>query len=134
MSKFKQIASFQYASEAYLIKAKLESEGIEVLLQNEQTINSDPLLSHAIGGVKLFVYKEDVEKAFQILSIISSYSIDDNGNKMICPKCGSSQILFLTTVTNFKSLVSFIFGLFLNVLPFYTRYMYRCEKCNHQFV
>jgi len=30
MSKFKQIANYQYTSEAYLFKGKLESEGIEV--------------------------------------------------------------------------------------------------------
>jgi len=134
MSKFQQIATYQYSSEAYLIKGKLESEGIEVFLQNENTINTDPLLSNALGGVKIFVYAKDVENALQILSTISNFSIDDNGNNMICPKCGSPQILFLTTVTNFKSLVSFIFGLILNVLPFYTPYRYRCEKCNHQFV
>lgn len=133
MSKFKQIATYQYSSEAYLIKGKLESEGIKVFLQNENTINTDPLLSNALGGVKIFVYAKDVENALQILSTISNFSIDDNGNNMICPKCGKQKIDYLTSVTDFKSLISFIFGLLLNIFPFYTKYKYRCENCIFEF-
>ena len=33
-----EIANYQYSSEAYLFKAKLESEGIEVFLQNENNL------------------------------------------------------------------------------------------------
>ena len=57
MSKFHKIAVYQYVAEAMLFKGKLESEGIEVFLQDENTINTDPLLSNAIGGVKLLVRK-----------------------------------------------------------------------------
>ena len=32
-----EIANYQFSSEAYLFKGKLESEGIEVFLQNENT-------------------------------------------------------------------------------------------------
>ena len=76
-AKFCQIANYQYSSEAYLFKGKLESEGIEVFLQNENTINTDPLLSNALGGVKLFVQSEDVLKARHILDSIPEYSVDD---------------------------------------------------------
>ena len=70
MSKFQQIANYQYSSEAYLFKAKLESEGIEVFLQNENTVNTEPAWSNAIGGVKLFVYSDDVMKAKQVLNSV----------------------------------------------------------------
>jgi hypothetical protein len=70
-NKFIQIANYQFSSEAYLFKAKLESEGIEVLLQNEHSINTDPLISNAVGGVKLFVYADDVMKSKFILNEIN---------------------------------------------------------------
>ena len=72
MSKFQQIATYQYSSEAYLIKGKLESEGIEVFLQNENTINTDPLLSNALGGVRVIVHSEDVLKSRQILEAMKN--------------------------------------------------------------
>lgn len=75
-----EIANYQFSSEAYLFKGKLESEGIEVFLQNENTINTDPLLSTALGGVKLFVNSEDVLQSKQILDAIPEYSLNDKGN------------------------------------------------------
>jgi hypothetical protein len=70
MSKFQQIANCQYSYEAYLFKAKLESEGIEVFLQNEHSVNTDPVLSNSVGGVILYVYTEDTLRAKHILSEI----------------------------------------------------------------
>jgi uncharacterized protein (UPF0371 family) len=69
-NKFIQIANYQYSAEAYTFKTKLESEGIEVFLHNEHSVNTDPLISNAIGGVKLFVFADDVIKAKHILSEI----------------------------------------------------------------
>ena len=133
MSKFHKIAVYQYTAEALLFKGKLESEGIEVFLQDENTINTDPLLSNAIGGVKLLVRKEDVMFAKQILNLIPDYSVDEHGDLLKCPKCGAATIEYLTTVSDFKSLFSFVFGLLLNIFPFYTKYKYRCERCKFEF-
>lgn len=131
--KFYKIADYQYTSEAYLFKGKLESEGIEVFLQNENTINTDPLLSNAVGGVKLFVKAEDVMKSKQVLATIPEYSVDDNGNLLTCPNCGAQKMEYLTTIKDFASLVNFIFGIILNIFPFYTKYKYRCENCKFEF-
>ena len=68
---FQKIATFQYSSEALILKGKLESEGIEVFMRDNVTIDTDPLVSNAIGGVKLFVRSEDLGKAQGILSEIS---------------------------------------------------------------
>lgn len=133
MSKFKQIASYQYPAEAQLFKGKLESEGIEVFIQNENTIGSDPLLSNAIGGVKLLVKNEDVVRAKYILNSIPEYSVDYQGNLLKCPNCGAEKIEYLTSVSDFKSFLSFIFGVILNIFPFYTKYKYRCEDCKFEF-
>ena len=132
-TKFRQIANYQYSSEAYLFKGKLESEGVEVFLQNENTINTDPLLSNALGGVKLFVKSEDVMKAKQILDSIPEYSVDDKGELLTCPNCGAQKTEFLTTVKDLISLVTFIFGILLSIFPFYTKYKYRCESCKFEF-
>lgn len=132
-SKFYKIANYQYTSEAYLFKGKLESEGIEVFLQNENTINTDPLLSNAVGGVKLFVKKQDVMKAKQILDAIPEYSVDDKGQLLSCPNCGEQKIEMVTTIKDVKSFFAFIYGLLTLSMPFYTKHKHKCESCNFEF-
>ena len=50
------IAVFEYSTEAHVTKSKLDSEGFKTMLMDEKTIDSDPLISTAIGGVKLLVH------------------------------------------------------------------------------
>ena len=133
MSKFQQIANYQYASEAYLFKAKLESEGIEVFLQNENTVNTEPAWSNAIGGVKLFVFADDVMKAKQVLNSVLKYSLNDDGTVLKCPKCGGEKIEMFTTINDVKSFFAFLYALITFSLPFYTKHKYRCESCKFEF-
>lgn len=60
---------FEYPFQAQVIKSKLESEDIYVFLKDELTIQIDNFLSNAIGGVKLQVYENDVEKSLEILKL-----------------------------------------------------------------
>ena len=128
-----EIANYQFSSEAYLFKGKLESEGIEVFLQNENTINTDPLLSTALGGVKLFVNLEDVLQSRQILDAIPEYSLDDKGELLTCPNCGSQKINMATTIKDVKSFMAFIYGLLTLSMPLFSKQKYKCESCNFEF-
>jgi hypothetical protein len=67
MSELVTILSIQYPNQVYIIKARLESEGIECFIKDELTIQTDPFLSNAIGGIKLQVKEEDVPDALKIL-------------------------------------------------------------------
>jgi VIT1/CCC1 family predicted Fe2+/Mn2+ transporter len=131
---FTTIAVFTYSSEAKIIKGRLESEGIEVFLSDELTIDTDPLVSNAIGGVKLKVFTENVEKANKILQSINQYSLSDSGEEIMCPKCTSTKIHFFSNITSVKSLVSFLFGGIFGLLPFYVKYDYQCEECKEKFI
>ena len=51
------------------------------------------LISNAIGGVKLLVYKDDFGKALEVYNEIRSYQKDRNGNNFSCPNCNSNRIL-----------------------------------------
>ena len=130
---FSTVATFQYSTEAQIVKGRLEAEGIRVFVSDNFTIDTDPLVSNAIGGVKLKVHSEDKAEALSILRSISRYSIDDTGKQIVCPSCKSKRIDYLTSITDFKSLVSFLVGFLFGVLPFYTVYEYRCENCKNKF-
>ncbi|WP_203256466.1 putative signal transducing protein [Hyunsoonleella ulvae] len=130
---FKTIARFQYSTEAQIIKGRLEAEGIQVFLSDNITIDTDPLVSNAIGGVKLKVLSTDALKAQHILKTINKYSIDDEGNTISCPNCKSHRIDLFSTIKDVKSFFAFIFGVLFSALPFYTRHKYRCEDCKTEF-
>jgi len=130
---FKTIAKFQYSSEAQIIKGRLEADGIEVFLSDNLTIDTDPLVSNAIGGVKLKVLTKDSIKAQDILNSISKYSLDDEGTAIHCPNCDSDKIQLYSTIKDFKSFFSFLIGFLFGTLPFYAKHKYRCEDCKTEF-
>lgn len=130
---FVTIARFPYSSEAQIIKGRLETEGIQVFLKDNITIDTDPLVSQAIGGIKLKVLAEDEAKAREILGSIKAYSVNDDGEPIVCPNCGNSHIALYSTIKDFKSLISFIIGFISGTLPFSTRHQYKCEDCNTEF-
>jgi DNA-directed RNA polymerase subunit RPC12/RpoP len=130
---FTTIARFQYTTEAQIIKGRLEADGIKVFLKDHLTIDTDPLVSNAIGGVKLQVLAKDAMEAKHILSTINQYSLDDDGNQIECPNCSSGKIELFSTITDFKSFFAFLVGFMFGTLPFHTRYKYTCEACNTQF-
>ena len=130
---FETVAVFTYSSEAQIFKGRLESEGIEVFMADQHTINTDPLVSNAIGGVKLKVRSDDFERAKNILKFADKYSVTDQGAAIHCPKCDSEKVVYASEIRGIKSLISFLIGLVFGVLPFYVKYSYRCENCGEKF-
>lgn len=131
--KFRQIGEFQYTTEAFIYKGKLESEGIEVFIRDHHTINADPLIRHAIGGVKLLVWKEEYENALKTLSEISTFSLNDQGELLVCPDCGAAEITLINTIKDLKSLLAFLMSFLFLTLPLYIRFKYACQVCRTEF-
>lgn len=130
---FKLVGVYQYSSEAIIFKGKLESEGIEVYMKDNYTVEANPLYSNAVGGIKLLVSKKDYDKAMKIISQVSEYSLDDASQLMKCPNCGTEQIDLVTSIKDLKSLFAFVFSILLGSLPFYLRYKHKCGKCKFEF-
>ncbi|RXJ52722.1 DUF2007 domain-containing protein [Gelidibacter gilvus] len=130
---FTIVAIFQYSTEAQIIKGRLESDGIKVFLSDNLTIDTDPLVSKAIGGIKLKVLSHQAIEAQTILNSIQPYSLDDKGNSIKCPNCRSTHVELFSTIKDLKSLFWFLFGILFSSLPFYTKHKYRCEMCDTEF-
>ena len=129
--KFTLLRRFQYSSEAIIYKGKLESQGIDVFLRDNNTIDSNPLYSNLLGGVKLYVKTEDFDKAVEILGDVSLYSVDDDNHFIKCPKCGKEQVEMETSITGLKSLFRVIFlGAFALL---FAKHKYKCQNCQFEF-
>ncbi|UII78063.1 DUF2007 domain-containing protein [Flagellimonas sp. CMM7] len=118
--EFYTLASFEFPADVQIIKGRLEAEGIAVFLKDENTINSDPLISSAIGGVKLRVYAIDKERAKEIYDEVRNYATDNQGNLIICPNCKA------TKSETYYSRNSIFYKLF----PFFEPKKYKCAQCN----
>lgn len=130
---FTTIATFNYSSEAHIIKGKLNSEGIDAFLIDDITIDVDPLVSHAIGGVKLRVPTIQLEDAKKVLNSIHKYSISDGGENIICPNCKSEKINLVTTVKHKRGFLFFALAFLYTMFPFFIKSVYKCENCNEEF-
>ena len=130
---FVTVARFQYSSEAQIVKGRLEADGIDVFLRDNITIDTDPLVSNAIGGVKLKVRAEDEKEAKKILRSIKVYAVDDEGNPISCTNCNAHEVEMYSSIDSVKAFLSFLIGIITGTLPFHTRYKYVCENCKHEF-
>lgn len=61
--KLVTIKTFSYDHETLIYEPKFRSEGIPYFLKDQKTVAIDPLVSNAIGGIKLQVAAEDEERA-----------------------------------------------------------------------
>lgn len=95
--------SLMFPTQAHLVQGYLESEGIETIMKDEMTTQVNNLYSNAIGGVKILVRDEDLEKALQLLeqggyittekiAKVETVKLDEATNKNQCPFCHSENI------------------------------------------
>ena len=116
--------TFEYSSEAQVTKTKLEAEGLQVMLMDEKTVDSDPLISQAIGGVKLLVHNDDLTDAKRIYSRIRNYAKDENDQLFTCPNCNSHKVLIAALQRK---------NLFYMLFPFFEKTRKHCTVCNTIF-
>lgn len=78
----------QFPSEAEIARARLEAEAIPAIITQSEIVDMNWTLSNAVGGVKLCVREQDVEKALAVLD----WDVDAVHPDMRCPSCGSGRV------------------------------------------
>jgi Zn ribbon nucleic-acid-binding protein len=112
---------------ANITLTKLHAAGIECYLLDEFTVTVNPILSNAIGGIKLVVKKEDESIANNLLNTYEREYI----NAASCPKCGSHDFAYLAKpgATNYLTAIfTWIFSSYA-VAPVY---VYHCGQCGYE--
>jgi len=121
---YKELDVFEFSAEAQIIKLKLENEGITTMLMDEKIIDSDPLITKAIGGVKLMVHQSNFKQATIIYRRIRQYAKDDNDLYYNCPNCNSQKILIAPLQRK---------NIFYMLFPFFEKTRKQCMVCNTIF-
>jgi len=121
---------YETALEANRDKQILAESDIQSFIANEQTIQSDWLLSQALGGIQLQVFEDDLEKAEKILadyhendkfSLEVEHTVENPTFDFVCPKCGSNHIYRDDSSTSF-------FGISL-----LSSHKFVCYYCENEF-
>lgn len=92
------LTTYTYITETYVLVAKLEAEGIQCHIPNENFISTRPFLSNAVGGLDVQVPEKDLAKAKEILRTIeAAYQIPEalkDYKKVLvyCPKCENTNV------------------------------------------
>jgi predicted RNA-binding Zn-ribbon protein involved in translation (DUF1610 family) len=126
---FVVLQTFDNYVSAHISMGRLEEDGIHCWLKDENTVTIDPILTNAVGGIKLMVDASQSEKAAGILRVI------DNEYKAVhpCPKCKSLNIELVSTPRKASNWFSFIIGLlFANYAPKIDM-VYHCFDCGHEY-
>lgn len=101
---------YETALEANRDKQILAENGINSFIANEQLIQSDWLLSQAVGGIQLQVFENDFENAEKVLTeyqenekfvLEVEHTIGNPGFDFVCPKCGSNHLYKDDSSTSF---------------------------------
>ena len=130
MSNLTKFKFYETALEANRDKQILAENGINSFIANEQLIQSDWLLSQAVGGIQLQVFEEDLVKAGEILddyqenekfALEVDHTIENPEFDFVCPKCGSNHIYKDDRATSF-------FGISL-----LSSEKYVCYYCGNEF-
>ncbi len=73
------IARFFTPVEAHMLQSRLQAEGVPAVVADAQIVGVNPLLTMAVGGVRVLVPESDFERAREIVSAIDrgDYRLDD---------------------------------------------------------
>lgn len=87
------IGTYPEATAAHLARVRLDAEGIEAWLVDENVASTYPFYTQVIGGVKLAVREED---ALAAAGVIQGFDASEQAryqqNLHQCPMCGSKNV------------------------------------------
>lgn len=126
---FKQIASYDNFMLANMTLGLLQEYEINCHLKDENTITIDPLLSPAIGGIKLMVDEADFQKALTLIKKAEEEYLSE----IPCPNCKSLSL----TIEEKTNKPDSFWGTLKNLIAYgqsetYTK-NYRCKNCKSLF-
>ena len=124
-----QLRSFDNYIEANIVLNMLQHEGINCHLKDENVITIDPLLSPALGGMKLMVHHSQVERAWDLMD-----KAEEQYLKTIpCPVCKAHALKAVSYTKQYKCKLAALVSMLLNGQSVEITKMYKCSACGYDF-
>ncbi|MFW5707819.1 MAG: DUF2007 domain-containing protein [Bacteroidota bacterium] len=102
-----RLTTCENSFEAHMIKGRLENEGIESYLTNENFSSLMPHYNRIFGsGVQVMIFEKDLPRATEILGL-------NTKPQLICPACGSKNISFTMGKNKIRKFFVIILSIFM---------------------
>ncbi|MCB1070641.1 MAG: DUF2007 domain-containing protein [Verrucomicrobia bacterium] len=121
------LTTVQWITEADLVCARLESEGIRSFIPDQGTVIMNPLYATAIGGIRVQVDEADLDRARALLGEESPPAVASGITA--CPACGSDQ----THYENVSRRFAFLSLALLGIPLLWVKHQWTCEACGHRW-
>jgi predicted RNA-binding Zn-ribbon protein involved in translation (DUF1610 family) len=115
--------------EAHIARGVLEEAGINCWLKDENTVTIDPILTNAVGGIKIMVVKEQARRAAELLTRLHSESKAAHP----CPQCGSQNVELVSTPRKVSNWLSVLIGVFITSYAPPVESVYHCFDCGNEW-
>ena len=115
-----------------MLRSKLDSEGIQAFVFDENVGSLIPMTYISLGGIKVKVRESDLASAQQVMNVTAKTPIRNEDNSiLVCPSCQSIDI---TPGVKTTSIFSFAFwGLLLGIYPLQMENKFICNSCKNIF-
>lgn len=127
--EFVLLNSYNNYIEAHIAKGVLEEHEISSWLHDDNTITINPILTNAIGGIKLMVTSPDLPRAREILAELRR----EQKQAVTCPKCGSHNTELVSTPRKAANWLTAISTFFLGDYAIALNKVHHCFDCDHEF-
>lgn|GEM_PF-102055 len=129
------LKTFSSDISAHLFKTRLESEGVECFILDENIVRLNSFYDLAVGGIRLQVRQEDFQRAKDLVEEWDDRPyLDEEDRELECPKCQSTNVY--AGFKSFKTAAGWLtlaISLLLVIYPFYTKTVFRCKACGTEF-
>ena len=122
-----EIRSFDNYFSANIILTRLQDACIHCFLKDEHSATISPVLSNAIGGIKLAVAADHAEEANKLLE----YFHEEHMKAAICPRCGKNNFSEVPVKRPKKILTSVLTRIF-SGYKIYSESIYQCGSCGYE--
>jgi hypothetical protein len=126
---FIPLYTFNNYIDANLRLMHMQEEGINCWLKDEHTVTIDPIISNAIGGIKLMVHESQKERAADLLRTM----MNKEKLQTPCINCKSHNVEYIITNRKpanwFSAIATFLLGDFA-MAP---HKVYHCFDCGTEF-
>ena len=126
---FVLLQSYDNYISAHIALGQLEENDINCWLKDENTVTIDPMLSNAVGGIKLMVAEIQAQRAAAILNETKQ----QQKVAIACPECGSHDSELVTTPRKVSNWLSVLWGILTFSYAMPVDKVYHCFNCGYEF-
>jgi hypothetical protein len=126
---FVPLRTFDNYVEANIVMNMLVASDINAHLKDEYSVTIDPLLSPALGGIKLMVHYTQVERAWGLLEDAEAKYLET----IPCPVCKAHSLKIISVTKKYRCKLSAVINMIVSGKSVELVKMYQCSACGYDF-